>query len=308
MSADPLAVHVPGEADWNLYAYVSGQILRNTDPLGLDKQKSWDGGIDFYPTVEAEGSLPSGPMPVDKSGFIDGQTYRLRPVLSRETGEVDYYVATHKKTHEASWVVDNTAEDIHGFLENEGTYATAAGYYFGLFGRTSRADALTVRLVEQSLSGDLSGAWETYKAIWGAAVHDPAELLKLAMVTAGMAAANNSFTSRVTQAQRKLPKDWVKRPNAAMLKDPKKAGYRFTPAQQAGKEGAQANGVRIDKGSKSVSQPVQQVDHVVVRRHGQIIGRDGKPLKPGTKMGDDPANTHIPLDEWIKWKSWFSPE
>jgi RHS repeat-associated protein len=35
ISADPLAVHVPGEADPNLYAYVSGRVLKNTDPLGL---------------------------------------------------------------------------------------------------------------------------------------------------------------------------------------------------------------------------------------------------------------------------------
>jgi RHS repeat-associated protein len=34
-SADPLAVHAPGAADLNLYAYVSGSILKDTDPLGL---------------------------------------------------------------------------------------------------------------------------------------------------------------------------------------------------------------------------------------------------------------------------------
>jgi hypothetical protein len=35
-SADPLAVHSPGSADLNLYAYVYGQLLRGTDPDGLD--------------------------------------------------------------------------------------------------------------------------------------------------------------------------------------------------------------------------------------------------------------------------------
>ena len=35
VSADPLAVHVPGEADWNLYAYVRGTVVRAVDPMGL---------------------------------------------------------------------------------------------------------------------------------------------------------------------------------------------------------------------------------------------------------------------------------
>ncbi len=36
VSADPLAVHAPGEADLNLYAYVSGAVLKSVDPVGLD--------------------------------------------------------------------------------------------------------------------------------------------------------------------------------------------------------------------------------------------------------------------------------
>jgi len=32
-----LAVHVPGEADANLYAYVRGMTLKNVDPIGLDE-------------------------------------------------------------------------------------------------------------------------------------------------------------------------------------------------------------------------------------------------------------------------------
>ena len=38
ISADPLAIHAPGEADLNVYAYVSGGILKNVDPLGLEEQ------------------------------------------------------------------------------------------------------------------------------------------------------------------------------------------------------------------------------------------------------------------------------
>lgn len=35
MSADPLEVHVGGSGDLNVYAYVSGQTLKATDPVGL---------------------------------------------------------------------------------------------------------------------------------------------------------------------------------------------------------------------------------------------------------------------------------
>ncbi len=38
VSADPLEVHQPGEADANVYAYVRGRALKNIDPLGLEDQ------------------------------------------------------------------------------------------------------------------------------------------------------------------------------------------------------------------------------------------------------------------------------
>jgi len=52
ISADPLAVHAPGEddADLNLYAYVSGRALVDVDPVGLavatPKNFDWSGGLD----------------------------------------------------------------------------------------------------------------------------------------------------------------------------------------------------------------------------------------------------------------------
>lgn len=36
LSPDPLAVHTPGRGDLNLYAYVSAQVFKAIDPLGLD--------------------------------------------------------------------------------------------------------------------------------------------------------------------------------------------------------------------------------------------------------------------------------
>jgi RHS repeat-associated protein len=48
ISPDPLAVHAPGSADLNLYAYVSGAVLKAVDPVGLD----WYTGTDGAPSVE----------------------------------------------------------------------------------------------------------------------------------------------------------------------------------------------------------------------------------------------------------------
>jgi RHS repeat-associated protein len=51
VSADPLGVHAPGEADLNLYAYVAGAILKAVDPLGLDP-KQGSGGQSSAPSDE----------------------------------------------------------------------------------------------------------------------------------------------------------------------------------------------------------------------------------------------------------------
>ncbi|WP_280882461.1 RHS repeat-associated core domain-containing protein [Streptomyces pseudovenezuelae] len=65
------------------------------------------------------------------------------------------------------------------------------------------------------------------------------------------------------------------------------------------------NGVRIDQGNPNNSQPYQQVDHVVINSGGKIIGRDGNPISGDIKTSAYDA--HIPLNDWLKWKTWNSP-
>jgi RHS repeat-associated protein len=50
-SADPLAVHSPGQADLNLYAYVHGTVLKSVDPLGLEED--FENNVSFQPTVSS---------------------------------------------------------------------------------------------------------------------------------------------------------------------------------------------------------------------------------------------------------------
>lgn len=92
----------------------------------------------------------------------------------------------------------------------------------------------------------------------------------------------------------RFPKEWEVGLNK------KGVGYRWQDPKNQG------NGVRIDKGNSEVSQPIQQVDHVIVRSNGRVIGRDGKPIEGSIK--DSPEQAHIPLSEYQKWKTWNSPD
>jgi RHS repeat-associated protein len=79
MSADPLAVHAPGEADLNVYAYVSGKVLATTDPLGLEEpgyaRRAGESYEDCYKR-EYSGwlMLGAGDSPVANRAWIREQT------------------------------------------------------------------------------------------------------------------------------------------------------------------------------------------------------------------------------------------
>ncbi|MEV4731932.1 putative T7SS-secreted protein [Saccharopolyspora sp. NPDC049426] len=94
--------------------------------------------------------------------------------------------------------------------------------------------------------------------------------------------------------QEKLPEEWGDG-NATK----KGVGQRWQDPNDPG------SGVRIDQGNPNNSQPTQQVDHVIVRDQGKVIGRDGEPISGSVKQ--DPENAHIPLSEWKQWKSWNHP-
>ncbi|WP_459748298.1 hemagglutinin repeat-containing protein [Pseudomonas sp. 3A(2025)] len=91
----------------------------------------------------------------------------------------------------------------------------------------------------------------------------------------------------------KFPESWAVSPNK------KGTGFRWQDPKNKG------NGVRIDKGEAHISQPTQQVDHVIVRSNGKVIGRDGKPVVGSIK--DHAEEVHIPLSEYRKWEKWNSP-
>jgi hypothetical protein len=65
------------------------------------------------------------------------------------------------------------------------------------------------------------------------------------------------------------------------------------------------NGIRIDQGNPTHTLPSQQVDHVIVRVDGKVIGRDGIPINGSIKENAEIA--HIPLEEWLQWTNWSHP-
>jgi RHS repeat-associated protein len=90
-NADPLAIHVPGQADLNLYAYIKAQVLRSVDPLGLCganescdyapqsqiPSSSEEGGMSVVPSADSVGKGEALPdLPVVKAG---GQTIGMPP-------------------------------------------------------------------------------------------------------------------------------------------------------------------------------------------------------------------------------------
>lgn len=94
--------------------------------------------------------------------------------------------------------------------------------------------------------------------------------------------------------QDKLPDDWGE--GQATKKG---VGHRWQDPNDPG------SGVRIDQGNPNNFQPTQQVDHVIVRDGGKVIGRDGEPISGWIK--NNPDQSHIPLTEWKQWKSWNHP-
>ena len=96
-----------------------------------------------------------------------------------------------------------------------------------------------------------------------------------------------------TTVTKKIPNGWGSAPNK------KGVGTRYQDPDNPG------DGVRIDQGNSNHSLPSQQVDHVVVRRNGQVIGRDGNPIRGTIKQ--NASQSHIPLSEYKNWNSWDAP-
>ncbi|MDI6836301.1 MAG: hypothetical protein QMD99_11390 [Rhizobiaceae bacterium] len=121
------------------------------------------------------------------------------------------------------------------------------------------------------------------------------ERQKQAAATSQEVPATQSWSDRVkTDTWGKIPDEWGA-PNSTK----KGSGLRWSDPANKG------NGVRIDEGLQTASNPTQQVDHVIVNSGGKVIGRDGLPIRGSIQ--DDPVNAHIPYRDWLRWSEWNRP-
>jgi len=147
------------------------------------------------------------------------------------------------------------------------------------------------------LGGAVIGGWATVRGVqWVNAQRLARARGARARSTEGQSnlpKKGQSFPNLPKEARDKIPPNWVETANK------KGIGSRFGDPNDKG------NGIRIDQGNVNSPQPSQQVDHVVIRSNGRVIGRNGKPINGSIK--DDPNNAHIPLTEWMEWRTWNTP-
>jgi RHS repeat-associated protein len=116
ISADPLAVHVPGKADPNVYAYVSGQALRATDPVGL--MPHGEAGAAYDQARHAEGH-PTDPGPLESApagppNEMHAQAVATSPPPRAVPGATKEQRWTAAKAGAQNWAVETGEELLWG--------------------------------------------------------------------------------------------------------------------------------------------------------------------------------------------------
>lgn len=163
-------------------------------------------------------------------------------------------------------------------------YASAYVYDGAPYSVQVRAGAIAPALY----SGATAGAHERVTAARGSL--PVASRLSVAANTAVGAA---KVLTPLEQGAARVPSGW-----GQGVANSKGVGTRwFDPASKG-------NGIRIDQGVPGSPWATQQVDHVVVRSGGNVIGRSGEPIVGPIKANPD---AHIPLSEWLNWSSWNAP-
>ena len=207
--------------------------------------------------------------PTEYGGGDEKAASYTDPDAGREPTEAEQDMA------ESLGAGDDECEDCHLEAQSRrGPLGTSASGTGPISGRNSEQRALLNRTnAERANNGKPPLTSENIQA-------------KAARVQAGSGIGNWQIPKTIIS---RFPKTWSVNPNR------KGIGFRWSDPNNKG------NGVRVDKGNPDHSHAAQRVDHVVVRSNGRIIGRDGKPVQGSIKQNYN--NAHIPLSEYMGWKS-----
>ncbi|UAL30922.1 hypothetical protein K8W59_05345 [Nocardioides rotundus] len=283
-----------GTDPWNTnrYTFTGGNPLTYAD---LDGHKAESGGVgyntEYYKPPsddgwgQARGRFPQagdGPSGVDRAieGFTQGATDTVKSAakFAADTVKVPFSAQARDRMKErganAWYAATNPIETV------KNTIASCTGW-----AAAQCAGSLAVGLGPAGLGKKLLSQTGHRRGD-----SEPKE----AADTGPLALPIGPWGQRVVDARNKLPSSW-----GPGLPNSKKVGTRwFDPAAP------KANGVRIDQGSPGSLYPSQQVDHVIVRSGGNVLGPDGLPITGSIKQN---PQAHIPLDDWLSWSSWNAP-
>lgn len=93
----------------------------------------------------------------------------------------------------------------------------------------------------------------------------------------------------------KIPKNNFNRCEKLKFKNEKKGNKGFRLYNEGG-----GDALRIMEKSRMNKQ------YVKISRNGQVIGKDGNPIINNQGKLSSLEESHIPIEEWLSWKSWHS--
>ncbi|MEL7306306.1 MAG: hypothetical protein AAGJ56_10815 [Myxococcota bacterium] len=219
--------------------------------------------------------------------YIRAYTYALRAGLSRTEAEAlaSEVRELHRQQHASLF---NLTVSLSGLLPGVGEGIDAVEFFRSI----RNGDLLGSALAAAGLLLPFIGS-KAIKSMVGVDGADAGRRAALGESVTSLPASSRiaDFGRLSQQIEKKIPGAW-----GPPIPNKKGIGMRWF--------GPKGDSIRIDKGVPSSPFPSQRVDHVVINRGGRPIGPDGSPI-PGP-LKDHPE-AHIPLSQWLEWKSWFAP-
>jgi RHS repeat-associated protein len=302
ISVDPLLnLGVPGH--FNAYSYAYGNPMTFSDPSGLEPAgekiglgKNGGGGAGKKPPSTSWAALAACSDFWCQQGWHFSTGWRAVLGVGKGLGELLWTASTVKVVVED---VIPMISDWDGYWARKNEQLQAdVDFWSGPDPVGELGNSLWNSVVDawQNDPGMLVG--EGVAAVGSAAIPGGLAIKGLSAANkvgnAARAASTGGALGGFEQGAAKVPTAWgqpVPNRNAG--------GIRWTDPQNQG------NGVRIDHGVPGSPFPSQQVDHVVVRSAGNILGPDGSAISGALRNN---PQAHIPLVDWLEWTTWNSPK